>query len=78
MDLFHENVILVHCLVAVCIQYFLYHKECTIISEFSFTVLCGLAREKRLTKHKAICTCLLDCTKYSRLNSSPSPDPLVV
>ena len=57
VDLFYENLTPVHCSVAVCIHvlpFFLYLKECVIISKFGSTVSCGLARETRLTKNKAI------------------------
>ena len=56
VDLFYKNVTLVHCSVAVCAYvspFFLYFKECVVISEFKSTVLCGLARETKLTKNKA-------------------------
>ena len=55
VDLFCENATLVHCLVVVCSHvspFFLYLKECVIISEFVSTVSCGLTRETKLTKHK--------------------------
>ena len=47
VDLFHQNVTLVHCSVAVRIH-FSYLKECMVSSEFGSTVSCGLAREPRL------------------------------
>ena len=64
VDLFCENITLVHCSVVVCnyvLPYFLYLKECVVFSKFGSTVLCGLTRETRLTKHKptAECTHLL-------------------
>ena len=57
VDLFYENLTPVHCSVAVYIHvspFFLHLKECVIISRFRSTVSCGLARETRLTKNKAI------------------------
>ena len=57
VDLFHENVTLVHCSVVVCdyvSPFFLYLKERIVISKFESTVLCGLTRETKLTRHKPI------------------------
>ena len=57
VDLFCENVTLVHCSVVVCnyvSPFFLYLKECVIISKFGSTVSCGLTRETKLTRHKPI------------------------
>ena len=57
MDLFCENVILVHCSLVVSnyvSSFVLYLKECVVISKFGITVLCSLTRETRLTKHKPI------------------------
>ena len=57
VDIFHENVILVHCSVVVCdyfLPFFLYLKERIVISKFGSTVSCGLTRETRLTRHKPI------------------------
>ena len=57
VDLFYETLTPVHCSVAVYIHvslFFLHLKECVIISKFGSTVSCGLARESRLTKNKAI------------------------
>ena len=57
VNLFCENVTLVHCSVVVCnyvLPFFLYLKDCAIISKFGSTVLCGLTRETRLTRHKPI------------------------
>ena len=57
VDLFYENFTPVHCSVAVCIHvlpFFLYLKECVIILKFGSAVSCGLTRETRLTKNKAI------------------------
>ena len=76
VDLFCENVTLVHCSVVVCnyvSPFFLYLKECVIISKFGSTVSCGLTRETRLTKYKPIAcyTCLMDCMKCSTLDSDP-------
>ena len=34
--------------------FFLYLKECVIISKLGSTVSCGLTREARLTRHKPI------------------------
>ena len=77
VDLFCENITLVHFLVVVCnyvSPFFLYLKECVIISKFESTVSCGLTRETRLTRHKLIAwhTCLLDCMKCSALEGDPS------
>ena len=76
VDLFCENVTLVHCSVVVCnyvSPFFLYLKECVIISKFGSTVSCGLTRETRLTRHKPIawCTRLLYCMKCSTLDGDP-------
>ena len=57
VDLFYENLTPVHCSVVVYIHvspFFMHLKECVIISKFGSTVSCGLARETRLTKNKAI------------------------
>ena len=57
VDLFYENLTPVHCSVVVYIHvspFFMHHKECVIILKFGSTVSCGLARETRLTKNKAI------------------------
>ena len=57
VDLFCENVTLAHCLVLVCnyvSTFFLYLKECVVISKSGFTVSCDLTRERRLTKYKPI------------------------
>ena len=57
VDLFCENVTLVHCLVLVCNNvslFFLYLKECVVILKFGSTVSCGLTTETRLTRHKPI------------------------
>ena len=74
VDLFSENVALVHYLVVVCIyvsSFFLYLKECVVILEFGSTVLYRLARKTRRIKQKVIayCTDLLDYTKCATLNS---------
>ena len=76
VDLFYENVSLVHYLVVVCnnvLPLVLYLKECVIISKFGPTVLCGLTRETRLTRHKPIPWCMgsLNCMNCSTLNSDP-------
>ena len=76
VDLFCENVTLVHFSVVVCnyfSPFFLYRKECVIISKFESTVLCGLTRETRLTRHKSIawCTHLLDRMKCSTFDGEP-------
>ena len=55
VGLFCKNITLVHCLVVACNHvspFFLYLKECVIILKFGSTVLCGLTRQIRLTKHK--------------------------
>ena len=72
MDIFCENVTLVHCSVVVC-NYVLCLKECVIILEFGSTVSCGLTRETRLTKHKptAQCTSLLACMKCNTFDGDP-------
>ena len=57
MDLFCENVTLVHCLVVVCdyvSPFFLYLKERIVISKFGSTVSYDLTRDTRLTRHKPI------------------------
>ena len=57
VDLFFENVTLVHCLVVACshgLPFFLYLKEYIIFLEFGSTVACGMTRETRLAKHKAV------------------------
>ena len=57
VDLFCENVPLVHCSVVVCnyvTPFFLHPKEYVVISEFGSTVSYGLTREKRLIRHKPI------------------------
>ena len=57
VDFFYENLTPVHCSMSVCIHvspFFLYLKECVIISKFGSTVSGGQARETRLTKNKAI------------------------
>ena len=66
----------VHCSVVVCnyvSSFFLYLKECVVISKFGFTVSCSLTRETRHTRHKPIAwrTRLLDWMKCSTLNSDP-------
>ena len=76
VDLFRENVTLIHCSVVVCnyvSPFFLYLKECVVISKFGSTVSCGLTRETRLRRHKPIAwhTHLLDCMKCSTLNGDP-------
>ena len=51
VDLFHENVTLVHCSIVVCdyvSPFFLYLKERIVISKFESTVSCGLTRETNL------------------------------
>ena len=73
VDLFHENITLVHCSVVVCnyvLPFFLYLKERIVISKFGYTVSCGLTRETRLTRHKPTTwrMCLLDCMKCSTLD----------
>ena len=54
MDLFCENVSLVHCLVVVYnyVLPFSCILKSAIISKFVSTALYGLTRETRLTKHK--------------------------
>ena len=76
VDLFCENVTLVHFSVVVCnyiSSFFLYLKECVIILKFGSTVLCGFTRETRLTRHKPIAwhTRLVDCMKCSTLDGDP-------
>ena len=76
VDLFCENVTLAHCSVLVCnyvLQFFLYPKECVIISKFGSTVSCGLIRETKLTKYKPIAwrMHLLNCKKCSTLDGDP-------
>ena len=71
-----KNITLDHCLVVLCNHvsaFFLYLKECVIISKFGPTVWCGLTRETRLTRHKptALCTRLLDCMKCTTLDGDP-------
>ena len=76
VDLFCDNVTLVHCLLVVCnyaSPFFLYLKECVIILKFESTVLCGLTRKTRLTRHKPIASHmrLLDCMKRFIFDSDP-------
>ena len=76
VDLFCENVALVHCSVVVCnylSPFFLCLKECVVILKFGSTVSCRLTRETKLTRHKPIAwrTLLLDCMKCSTLNGDP-------
>ena len=57
VDLFCENVTLVHCSVVVCnyvSPFYFGLKECVVISKFGSTVSCGLTRETRLAKYKPI------------------------
>ena len=77
VDLFCENVILVHCSVVVCnyiSPFFLkeYRKF-----EIGSTVLCDLTRETRLTRHKPIaqCTRLLACMKLNVPSSMVTLSP---
>ena len=77
LDLFCENITLIHCSVVVCnyfSPFFLYFKECVIISKFGSTVLCSLTRETRITRHKPIAwhTKLLDCMNVPPLTMTLS------
>ena len=63
VDLFCENVTLVHCSMVVynyVLPFFLGLKECVVISKFGSTVSCGSARETRLASTSA----LLDVRTY--------------
>ena len=58
VDLFYENLTTVHCSVAVYIHvspFFLYLKECVIISKFGSTVLCGLGKRDKAYKEQSHC-----------------------
>lgn len=83
-DLLCENVVLVHCLVAICFHispFFLYLQQYAVISEFWSTVSCSLTREQGLQSIKPLLNVYTYWTAWnmSALMVAPShADPLVV
>ena len=76
VDLFCENLTLVHCSVVACnyvSSFSLYLTKCVIISKLGSIMSCGLTRETRLTRHKPTpwCTRLLYCMKRFTFDGDP-------